>query len=169
MSVLYHIFFPLLQAQEEVVALGGDDFDPSFRSVGFIIVFVIFVFLLLFHFYNLFATTFKKNGNAHFFLATNYKMKQEIFSCYLIRVEAKRIDVITSVCLQQGSDIEINLGCIPGFNQSSPWISGTVSGFKPVQGASKSFVISVKVNEDSQKLVSQYLLENSTTDISVQI
>ena len=162
MSSLYHILFPVLYAQEEVIALGGD-LEPSFRSIGFIIVFVIFLFLLLFHFYNLFVTTFKRNGNAHFFLATKYRTKGEDYSCYLIKIENKHIDVITSVCLSQGSKIELDLGCVPNFPEGSSWIKGKVVGFKPVQGASKSFVISIKIDEAFNGVISRYLLINGTS------
>ena len=160
MSDLFHILFPLLYAQEEVVALGGD-LEPNFRSIGFVIVFAIFVFLLLFHFYNLFVTTFRKNGNAHFFLSTKYKVKGEDYSCYLIKIEARHIDVITSVCLQSGQ-IELDLGCVPNFPKDSSWIKGRVVGYKPVQGASKSFVISIKIDDEYTGVISSYLLDNSS-------
>jgi hypothetical protein len=162
MTTFYHILFPVLYAQEEVVALGGD-MDPNFRSVGFIIVFAIFLFLLLFHFYNLFVTTFKRNGNANFFLSTKYKMKGESYSCYLIKIENRYIDVISSVCLTQGSDIELDLSCVPNFPSESSWIKGTVSSFKPVQGAAKSFVISIKIDDGFIGIISRYLMINGTS------
>ena len=148
--------FPSLYAQNTI--MGDMDGEVYFQSIGFLIVFGLFVLLLVFHFYSIFIASLKKSDNRKFFLSTQYKIVDASFFTYLVNIDSRTVELISSIDIQPKTIIQVDVGILPTWNKSFTWITGKVISSKQVKGSPTSYTVTVRIDDEYSHDISEYLM-----------